>query len=81
MFRVEYLVETTEEDTVCTSLVADCDLVSAGWLARARGAAVRREFKADGFQIRDLADEGRIVVLESFDAPLGRFCTSDDVIH
>lgn len=81
MFRVEYLIETTEEDTVCSSLVADCDLVSAEWLARARGAAARREFNADGFQIRDLTDDGRIVALETFDAPLGRFYTGDDVIH
>ena len=81
MFRVEFLTETTEEGTVCSSLVADCDLISAEWLARARGAAARREFNADGFQIRDLTDNGRIVALESFNAPLGRFHPGNDVIH
>jgi hypothetical protein len=81
MYRVEYLIETTEEGSVCSSLVADCDLVSAEWLARARGAAARQAFNADGFQIRDLSKDGRIVALECFDEPLGRFCTGDDVVH
>lgn len=81
MFRVEYLIETTQEETVCLSLVADCDLISAEWLARARGAAARREFNAEGFQIRDLSDAGRIVALETFDDPLTRFHAGNYVVH
>jgi hypothetical protein len=80
-YRVEYLVEATEEDTVCAALDADCDLVTAEWLARARGAHARVQFNAEGFQIRDLADAGRIVALEMFDDPLGRFHAGDYVVH
>ncbi len=80
-YRVEYLTETTDVGTVCIAIEAACDRVAAEWLARARGADARRRYNAEGFQIRDLSDAGRIVTLEWFDAPLGRLRTGDEVIH
>jgi hypothetical protein len=80
-YRVEFLTETSEEDTVCVAIDAECDLVTAEWFARARGADARKQFNAEGFQIRDLDDAGRIVALESFEEPLSRFRTGDEVIH
>lgn len=80
-YRVEYLTETTEEETVCVSIDANCDLQTAEWFARARGADARKRHHAEGFQIRDLDDQGRIVALETFNDPLSRFRTGDEVIH
>lgn len=80
-YRVEYLTETTEEETVCVSIDANCDLATAEWFARARGADARKRYKAGGFQIRDLDDAGRIVALETFNDPLSRLRTGDEVIH
>ncbi len=78
-YRVEYW--TAEDENICVSIEAECDLVSAAWFARARGADARKRYKAEGFQIRDLSDSGRIVVLESFNDPLSRFDPGDKVIH
>jgi hypothetical protein len=80
-YRVEYLTETTEEETVCVAIDAECDLVTAEWFARARGADARKRHNAEGFQIRDLDDAGRIVALEIFDEPLSRLRSGDEVIH
>ncbi len=80
-YRVEYLTVTTEKETVCVTIDADCDLATAEWFARARGADARKRHNAEGFQIRDLTDAGRIVTLESFTAPLSRLRTGDEVIH
>lgn len=80
-YRVEYLTEAAEDEGVCNTLEADCDLVTAEWFARAHGAEARKKFRAEGFQIRDLHDRGRIVALESFDNPLRRFHAGDYVIH
>lgn len=80
-YRVEYLTETTEEETVCVSIDADCDLVTAEWFARARGVDARKRYNAEGFQIRDLDDAGRIVALETFEAPLSRLRTGNEIVH
>lgn len=80
-YRVEYLKETAEEDTVCVSIDASCDLATAAWFARARGADARKRYKAEGFQIRDLDDAGRIVALETFDDPLSRLRAGNEVVH
>jgi hypothetical protein len=80
-YRVEYLTEMTEEETVCVSIDAECDLVTAEWFARARGADARKRYAAEAFQIRDLNDGGRIVALESFDDPLSRHRTGDEIVH
>jgi hypothetical protein len=80
-YRVEYLTETTEEETVCVSIDANCDLATAEWFARARGADARKRHRAEGFQIRDLDDAGRIVALETFNDPLSRLRTGDEIVH
>ena len=80
-YRVEYLTETTEEETVCVSIDAECDLTTAEWFARARGADARKRYNAEGFQIRDLEDSGCIVALETFDDPLSRRGGGDEIIH
>ena len=80
-YRVEYLAETAEEETVCVSIDAECDLTTAAWFARARGVDARKRYRAEGFQIRDLTDEGRIVALETFSDPLGRLRTGHEIIH
>jgi hypothetical protein len=80
-YRVEYLTETTEAETVCVSIDANCDLATAEWFARARGADARKRHRAEGFQIRDLDDAGRIVALETFNDPLSRLRTGDEIIH
>jgi hypothetical protein len=80
-YRVEYLTETTEEETVCVSIDAECDLATAAWFARARGVDARKRYNAEGFQIRDLTDDGRIVALETFSDPLSRLRAGDEIIH
>jgi hypothetical protein len=80
-YRVEYLTESTEEETVCVSIDAECDLATAEWFARARGVDARKRYKAEGFQIRDLTDDGRIVALETFEEPLSRFRTGNEIVH
>lgn len=80
-YRVEYLAENAEEETVCVSIDAECDLTTAAWFARARGVDARKRYRAEGFQIRDLTDEGRIVALETFSDPLGRLRTGHEIIH
>lgn len=80
-YRVEYLTEATEDETVCVSIDAECDLTTAEWFARARGADARKRYNAEGFQIRDLEDAGRIVALETFEDPLSRLRCGDEIIH
>lgn len=82
-YRIEYLVETTDEHSVCQVGDADGDLMRAELLARIQGERMRQAFQAGGFQIRDLNDGGRIVALETFDDPLGVFWPEpgDHVIH
>ena len=82
-YRVEYLVESTEEETVCWSIDTRGTLEAAGWQARVQGEKARREYGAGGFQIRDLTDRGCIVALETFDDPLSCFApdAGQHVIH
>lgn len=82
-YRVEYLRETTEEHSVCHCTVHSGNLDAVEATARIRGASLMLRFGADGFQIRDLGDNDRIVVLESFANPLWRFWPNpgDKVVH
>jgi hypothetical protein len=82
-YRIEYLMQTAEGDTVCQTAEAEGNLELAELQARLNGENMRRAFDAGGFQIRDLEDGGRIVALESFEDPLARFWphASDHVIH
>ncbi len=72
-YRIEYLTQTAEGDTVCQIAEAEGNLEFAELQARLNGENMKRAFQAGAFQIRDLEDGGRIVALESFDEPLGRF--------
>jgi hypothetical protein len=70
-FRIEYLTETTEQNSVCHSRsVQSANLILAQFQAHAWSTKPRREHGAGGFQIRDLTDNGRIVALETFDGPV-----------
>lgn len=82
-YRIEYLIETTDEDSVCQSGELDGDLERAELLARLNGNTMKRAHQAGGYQIRDMSDGGRIVALESFDEPLASFWpdAGDQVIH
>ena len=82
-YRVEFLSEATEAVSVCHSAETNDELEVAAMRAILAGARMRRDFGAEAFQIRDLKSHGRIVLLETFDEPLGRFWpdASDRVIH
>jgi hypothetical protein len=70
-FRIEYLTETTEQNSVChTRSLGEGNLLLVSMQAHAWSARPRTKFGADGFQIRDLADNGRIVALETFAGPV-----------
>lgn len=68
-FRIEYLIETTEEDSVCHVLSpAGASLQEAGEHAYAAFDRCHQRFGATGFQIRDMSTEhGEIVALETID--------------
>lgn len=82
-YRIEYLMQTVHGDAVCQTAEAEGNLELAELQARLNGENMKRAFQAGAFQIRDLEDGGRIVALESFDEPLGRYWpqTGDHVVH
>lgn len=69
-FRIEYLTETTEEESVCQVITPKAStLKAAGKAAFAGFVDARRQFRAQGFQIRDMSTElAAIVALETIDA-------------
>jgi hypothetical protein len=70
-YRIEYLTETTEQNSVCHSRsLASSNLTIAQFQAHAWSAKPRTKYGAGGFQIRDLADSGRVVAIETFDGPV-----------
>lgn len=72
-FRIEYLTETTEQNSVCHSRsLQAANLTLVQYQAHAWSAKARVKYGAGGFQVRDLADNGRIVALETFDGPIQR---------
>lgn len=77
-YRVEYLSETTEEVSVCHTADSNDELEVVEMRAFLAASRMRREFGAEGFQIRDLKSQGAIVVLETFDDPIGRFSPDGD---
>jgi hypothetical protein len=64
-FRIEYLTETTDENSVCHAKVVGVfgldEAKREAWLAF---QPVRTLFGANGFQIRDIERGGEIVALE-----------------
>ena len=72
-YRIEYLIEASEQNSVChTRSLKHSNLIVAQFQAHAWSARPRTEHGAGGFQIRDLADNGRIVALETFQGPVQR---------
>jgi hypothetical protein len=69
-YKIEYLTETTEEDSVCwRDPVLASTLELAGDSAWAKGAWAYTEVAARGFQIRDMDRDGDIVAIEDFPPP------------
>ena len=66
-YKIEFLKETTEEASVVgIVMVADCSLEDA---VRAGAVHADDHPEAEGFQVRDMNEDGRIVALETlFDA-------------
>ena len=77
-YRVEFLVETAEAVFVCHTSETNDELEVAEMRAFLAASRMRRDFGADGFQIRDLKSQGTIVALETFDDPLGRYAPDGD---
>lgn len=72
-FRIEYLTETTEQNSIChTRSLQAQNLTLVQFQAHAWSGNARLKYGAGGFQIRDLADNGRIVALETFEGPVER---------
>ena len=62
-YRIEYLSESTDERSVCLTMLAEGsedEAIEHAWL-RAHEA-----LGANGFQIRDLERDGAIVMFETF---------------
>ena len=69
-YRVEFLREPTEEQSVCHARAMSADTIDIAQMqALAWSGRARNVFGAGGFQIRDLDDQGRIVALEEFVEP------------
>ena len=66
-YRIEYLTETTEENTVCHSVLSHgTDLESAEREAFAHAEVARQKFGATGFQIRHLNAVDEVVTIAEF---------------
>jgi hypothetical protein len=80
-YLIEYL--TTQAHAVCHAMPTDGDLARVEAEARVAGPGAAMQYGANGFQIRDLSEGGRIVVLSTFEDPLWRFCpdASQKVVH
>jgi hypothetical protein len=69
-YRIEFLKEGAEEESVCRVCPPlDVELATARLQAHVWSGAVRQDFGATGFQIRDLRNQGCVVTLEDFDGP------------
>ena len=72
-FRIEYLTETTERNSVCHARsLSENNLTLVALQAHAWSNKPRTRYGAEGFQVRDLADNGRIVAIETFEGPIER---------
>lgn len=70
-YRIEYLRETTEQGSVCHARsLAKTNIVLVQFQAHAWSAKARTQFGAEGFQVRDLGDNGRILMVETFEGPV-----------
>jgi hypothetical protein len=80
-YRIEYLIESTEEQSVCETAAVDGDLETVERLAKAGAAMARIAYGAGGFQIRDLEREGRVITIETFDDASGWLGAGHHVVH
>lgn len=70
-YTIEYLEESTDEDSVCHSLMASKGDLDCARLEGWRGlASATRRFHANGFQVREIGGMRVIVAIETFDLPL-----------
>jgi hypothetical protein len=65
-YKIEFLEDSTNQYSECMTTVCDGTLEHAKALARAETARAKAECKADGYQVRDMQEAGRIVFLEHF---------------
>ncbi|ANP45846.1 hypothetical protein [Candidatus Viadribacter manganicus] len=65
-FRIEYLKETTCEDSVCHALVSHGKTLEAAEEEAFAGADLAKQRGATGFQIRHLNAVDKIVVIADF---------------
>jgi hypothetical protein len=67
-YRIEYMTETTEENTVChTLLTQSANLQGAAAEAFDKADVAKELFGATGFQIRHLNAVDKIVAIANFD--------------
>ena len=70
MFRIEYLRESTDQASVChVQAHPTATLIEAEEAAWGAALFAWGNWRATGFQIRDLDRDGEIVVAEPFDLP------------
>jgi hypothetical protein len=65
-FKIEFLEDSTNVHSVCLRTFSPGPLEQAISDAQERASVAKRMRKVDGYQIRDLDEEGRIVWLERF---------------
>jgi hypothetical protein len=65
-FRIEYLKETTREDSVCHALVSRGKTLEAAEEEAFAGADLAKQRGATGFQIRHLNAVDKIVAIGDF---------------
>lgn len=65
-FRIEYLTETTREDSVCAAFMSDAKSIQAAELDAMAHADDAKAKGATGFQIRHLNAVDRVVAIADF---------------
>jgi hypothetical protein len=67
-YRIEYLTETTEDESVCHTLLSQSeDVEGAAAEAFAKAGLAKDLFGATGFQIRHLNAVDEVVAIANFD--------------
>ncbi|UPT61429.1 MAG: hypothetical protein M0D54_13465 [Hyphomonadaceae bacterium JAD_PAG50586_4] len=65
-FGIEYLIETTQEDSVCHTFMAKASTLDAAQAEALTNAADAKIKGATGYQIRHLNAVDRVVSIENF---------------
>jgi hypothetical protein len=75
-YVIEYLEESTDEHSVCHSVLAAVDDLDCARLQGWRGlASAVRNFEANGFQVREKSESRVIQAIETIDLPLSMSTT------